>query len=233
MDRTREFLLFAEATNVPQRERRRRVEAGSALIAAIEADVRAAEQHAAQKRGLHQEAVRRAEANLRELFALQLGDSESELQRNILLSIRRKHASLSLRLSQLLREEQRKVAMAELDRAPARVPPSPRESLSAQPEHLQLAVHKEEISTIRKRELETIESHINELGKMVTEVSMHISMQGERLQRVDELFSSSRRSIKKASFELNHALAAVSQRRRTMLLVFGVLFGLLLLRLLW
>ncbi|KAI5190503.1 hypothetical protein NECID01_1009 [Nematocida sp. AWRm77] len=235
MDRTKEFLLFAGATNVPQRQKGPSTDARSALIASIEEAIQSTEAQIVHHKSINKEAVRSIEERLHKLYTMQVSEAETEVQKNILGSIRRKYASLSLRLAGILRESQRRSAMQEEEARRAqpihagghRSPGGASSFLQKEAQHSPL--HREEISTVRRREMETIETHINELGKMIKEVSMHITMQEERLQRVDELFSTSKTSIKKGSFELNHTLSVISQRRQTILTIFGVLFALLLL----
>ncbi|OAG31661.1 hypothetical protein NEDG_00136 [Nematocida displodere] len=241
MDRTREFYLFAEATEVPQRESETGkdtqscsiVSTSSQLIDAIEKDVATIEKELQGRRGTRKELFARTEHSLRSLLSLQSSFTSSPLplHHQIGGSIRRRYASLSLRLAQALREEQKQRKEAvdiELERSKP-----PRQSTHPQGHMLQTPrqeILREEISTVRKRELERIEEHINELGKMVSEVSMHISMQGEKLERIDELFSQSRTSMKKGYFEMSHALRSISQRRRTIIGLFAVLFLVLFLK---
>jgi len=243
MDRTREFSLFIEATSAPQREKRQEQTLSSALVASIEEDLGLIERQVSKKE-ISKEIVKRIENNLKELAREESTReiTDDAFREMVRAAVMRKYAALTLRLTKTLREEQKRKMAVQMEEEAKRSREAerarevghtrrtePGES-SAYLAKEKVEIEREESSTLRKRELETIETHINELGRMVTEVSMHISMQGERLQRVDEIFTRSRISIKKGTFELNHLLYRVMEKRRRILIAFGVLFAFLLLR---
>ncbi|KAI5171794.1 hypothetical protein NEFER03_1099 [Nematocida sp. LUAm3] len=232
MDRTREFFLFAESTGAPQRKSKSTGSISATLISEIEEQVKEIETAVDLGKGVKEEKMRECENNLESLFLLQEEkQNPSEAEKRISASIRRKYAELSLKLAQARKKEKRaKVALEEslAQRKQQRPKGSQHESLYMPEKEHQIT--REETSTLRKREMEAIELHINELGRMVSEVSMHISMQGEKLERIDQLFTQSKTSIKKGSYELGHAWAVMSKRRKNILLLFGALFFLLFLK---
>ncbi|KAI5185213.1 hypothetical protein NEHOM01_0671 [Nematocida homosporus] len=237
MDRTREFLLFAEASGRPQRQVAAPSHSSAALISEIKEQLAHLEKSIDKGQNSDKHIIQKIEDSLQQLYALTqpagnqaAAGTESEMQQKITSNIRRQYASLSLTLANILRKEQKIRTALDEEEQRARRPPAHSHHTGQQIyQEKQREILREEASSLRKRELESIETHINELGKVITEVSMHISMQGEQLERIDELFSKSKVALKKGSFELNHALAAVSKRRRNIIILFVLLFGLLFL----
>lgn len=234
MDRTREFLVFVESTQQPQRREQEVSNAEAEAIGSLEREIEGVEQDISRKRSVSQIRMEQAQSALSYLLTAPLKQKDPELRNRIEMGRRRKYTSFSMRLAEALRTEKRqKQEAARLEEEARSASTGPRQPhKKAAQEHLtrRYEIQKEEMHEVRRREMEAIEAHINELGKMVSEVSIHISMQGERLQRVDELFDKARVSLKRGHFELKHALAAVKQKRKTLLILFAILFSLFLLR---
>lgn len=236
MDRTREFLLFVESTHLPQRRMQEVSNSEAETICSLERDIEEVEHDITRKRPISQSRMEKAQNALSHLLTAPLKQRDPGLRTSIEIGRRRKYTAFSLRLAEALRKEKRQkqeaVRLEEESRTNSIGFKQPH-TMAAQ-EHLarRYEIQKEEMHEVRRREMEAIEAHINELGKMVSEVSIHISMQGERLQRVDELFDKARGSLKRGHFELKHALIAVKQKRKTLLILFAVLFSLFLLRVL-
>lgn len=256
MDRTREFDSVVESTHVPQGRRRKAegwLSAAGRKITDAERGVREMES-SAEKKGSYDALTRfhSASSTVEEcLRALSVaaedagrGDAEGDLQMGVAAVLRRKYASLSLRVSSALKrreeagrreERAKKAAAEELEQAgreqarensgDSRV--SPGQQLLQREEAAQTMLVQEETTQLRLREMQSIEAHINELGKMVSEVSMHISMQGEKLQRIDEVFGLSRDKIKRGRREIVKTWENVAGTRRLILTVFGILFFIL------
>eukprot|EP00866_Antonospora_locustae_P000137 jgi/Antlo1/137/1166 len=71
--------------------------------------------------------------------------------------------------------------------------------------------------TLRKRML----TQMNELGQIVTDISLHVSFQEEEIKRIDDLVSSSEGLIKESFFEIHRVWERISRRRRRMLKFFS------------
>lgn len=71
--------------------------------------------------------------------------------------------------------------------------------------------------TLRKRML----TQMNELGQIVADISLHVSLQGEEIKRIDDLVGSSEGFIKESFFEIHRAWERISGRRRRMLKFFS------------
>lgn len=236
MDRTREFLLLAEATGVPQRKKAEKAYGSAEVVSEAEKIVENIEKKARKGGVVDRKEMAEAENILHTLYmyAEDVEGETEEIEKKISASVRKKYSKLSLRLSDALRAVQRANSQVAVEQEIGDAKRVHRKGSEIQQmyQDKEQKIVREEISTLRKREMEAIETHINELGQMLTEVSMHIAVQGEQLERVDELFAGSKTALKKGSFELNHALAAISGRRRTIILIFSVFFFLLLLRVL-
>lgn len=71
--------------------------------------------------------------------------------------------------------------------------------------------------TLRKRML----TQMNELGQIVADISLHVSLQGEEIKRIDDLVGTSEGLIKESFFEIHRAWERISGRRRRMLKFFS------------
>ncbi|KAI5180962.1 hypothetical protein NEOKW01_1203 [Nematocida sp. AWRm80] len=234
MDRTKEYRLFVEATRVPQKRIETRKNSTSAVILETELELQELEREEQTTRRLNTTLKQRIESNLSELLNRQIElSTATRINQLISQGIRRKYTILSIQLTEILKKHQifQRNQLAVEETQTERQTRNQYSKYTGETEQIHRPqIQREETSTIRKRELESIEQHINELGKMVTEVSMHIAMQGERLERIDHLFTGSKRKMKSGSFELNHALEKISKRRTTIYCVFAVLFLLLVLK---
>lgn len=254
MDRTREFYSVVEATNIPQQAAHPEggwLDEVSKKIAEAEKNMASMEKTSTKtydSLGKFQRLSSAAEEGLR-MLSVSMGEVEERpedgplLKSGVAAVIRRKYASLSLRLSTALkqkrdslkRDEQKRGAAAqrELEERALHAEPPGRASHPQQRQSAltQEMIVREESSQVRQREMQSIEAHINELGKIVSDVSMHISMQGEKLQRIDEIFSESRTRLKRGGVEVKKTFEHIVGRRRTLFTFFGFLFAILLLRL--
>lgn len=238
MDRTREFLSLAASTNVLQKPQSRSEDPSFIRAEAIQLDLDLLEQAISQNNRVDKELIDRIENSLAVLFEQQSEmNITTEIDECISKAIKRKHTVFMLRLTTLLNKhrEQVKRQAVELqiqqedqERSRPRVHRGSGMQQSAQ--YAQREIEREEISSIRRREFESLEQHINELGRMVTEVSMHISLQGEKVEMIDDLFTKTKSNLRGSSYELRGALEQVKMKRRTILLIFAVLFGILLIK---
>lgn len=64
-------------------------------------------------------------------------------------------------------------------------------------------------------------TQMNELGQMVTDISLHVNLQGEEIKRIDELVEGSEGFIKESLYEMNRVWDRVSVRRKRMLKFFA------------
>lgn len=249
MDRTREFNSVVKSTNVHQAREKREggpMERLSQRIEGAEKRVRNMSDSLERKEdGEFEDDARAVEGELVEIGKaieeIQAEEGYDALRGGMLNVLRRKHAAISLALTDALgkrrkigreregRKKGRHTAFHEEDSGLIR------EEEAQNAEQAQLLheeeVQREEMSGIRRREMEKMEAHINELGRMVSGVSMQISMQGEKLQRIDEQVSMSKKRLAAGRRELLGTLEKVSTRRKAILMFFGLLFGLLLLKL--
>jgi t-SNARE complex subunit (syntaxin) len=77
-----------------------------------------------------------------------------------------------------------------------------------------------ENTLLRDRQRERMVTQINELGQIVSDLSMHISLQGENLKRIDDVVEHSDDFIRKSIYEVNRTWESISGRRRTILKFF-------------
>ncbi|KAI5188846.1 hypothetical protein NEMIN01_0214 [Nematocida minor] len=233
MDRTKEFLLLAGAANIVQKPPIPSEDSSLITIAAIEESLNALESAVNQKKAPCKDLIDQVESFLGTLSEQHAEvDISTEISQSIAKAMQRKHTAMMLRLTSILsrhkENEQRKAALMQMEeqaksRGPGRSPHQ--ESGYAHRE-----IQREEISSVRKREFESLEQHINELGRMVTEVSMHISLQGEKVEMIDGLFTKTKSNLRGGSYELRGAQEKVNQKRKTIILVFLVLFAILLIK---
>ncbi|TBU13210.1 hypothetical protein CWI38_0252p0040, partial [Hamiltosporidium tvaerminnensis] len=66
----------------------------------------------------------------------------------------------------------------------------------------ELLIEENEIQNLRERVRENIALQINELGQVVSDISLHVSMQGENLKRIDDLMGDSRGFVQKKIEEI-------------------------------
>lgn len=232
MDRTEEFLSLARATNIPQNPSVRREDASVDTISAIEKDLNMLEVQINLSNTLEKELINRIEHLLSVLFdKSREAGTFTDIEKSIAKAMQRKHTSLMLRLSSLLSthksNEQKRAAQMQMEeerRTPNR---GAGQRLYQDTRYAQREIQREEISTIRRREFESIEKHISELGRMVTEVSMHISLQGEKVEMIDGLFTQAKSNMRGGSYELRGALEQIRKKRRTIIVIFLVMFGIL------
>ncbi|KAH9386405.1 uncharacterized protein NEMAJ01_1301 [Nematocida major] len=232
MDRTKEFLSLAATASIPQKRARQSEDTSLIRVEAIERDLCTLENAVSRRSAPSKELIARIEDSLETLQEQQAEkQGGTEMEECIIKALQRKHTGFVLRLTGALsrhRENEQRLAVELQQEEQARR--SRTHGRAQDSQYVQREVQREEISSIRKREFEALEQHISELGRMVTEVSMHISMQGERVDTVDSLFTKTKSNLRGGSYELKEALEKVNQKRRTILLVFAALFAVLLLK---
>lgn len=87
--------------------------------------------------------------------------------------------------------------------------------------------HQQANDRLRKR----LNVQMNELGQIVSDISLHVSLQGEEIRRIDDLVDNSQNFIKESLYEINKTWEKISMRRRRMIKFFS--FWLLLALLFW
>ncbi|TBT96571.1 hypothetical protein CWI39_3606p0010 [Hamiltosporidium magnivora] len=85
----------------------------------------------------------------------------------------------------------------------------------------ELLIEENEIQNLRERVRENIALQINELGQVVSDISLHVSMQGENLKRIDDLMGDSRGFVQKSTHEINKTWNMIRNRRNTFIKFFG------------
>lgn len=232
MDRTKEFLSLARTTNIPQASSAQKENATLDTIAAIEEDLNILDGQVSSEKAPSKEIIDRAENLLGTLFDhCACASTSTEVEENIAKAMQRKHTALMLRLTSILsrhkQNEQRKTAQMEIEEQKRPINRVTRKGEHQDSQYIQREIHREEISSVRRREFETLEKHISELGRMVAEVSMHISLQGEKVETIDGLFTKAKSNMRGGSYELKEALEKIKKKRRTMIVIFLILFGIL------
>lgn len=104
-----------------------------------------------------------------------------------------------------------------------------REAFTAHLEQEQVLEKKidQEENVLRKRMI----TQLNELGQMVSDISLHVSLQGEEIKRIDEVVDESNNFVKEAIYEINKTWGRVSDQRKRIFKFFG--FWLLLAFIFW
>ncbi|EIJ88716.1 uncharacterized protein NEPG_00497 [Nematocida parisii ERTm1] len=233
MDRTREFRSLITTTNIMQNRVARPAHPSITIIQDISAGLEELEGAVAQRRKISPDEISNIERLLEFLFEQFTEESGAEeISKSVEIALKHKHTGFVLRLRSILKKhkenEQRKNAALYQEEQRRARPQMP--GMQQETGYVQREIQREEMSSIRRREFESLEQHINELGQMVTEVSMHISLQGEKVDLIDGLFTKAKSNLRGGSYELRGALDNVNKKRRTILLVFGVLFGILLIK---
>lgn len=74
-------------------------------------------------------------------------------------------------------------------------------------------------------------TQLNELGQIVSDISLHVSLQGEEIMRIDEVVNESSNFMKEAAYEINKTWENVSDQRKRFIKFFA--FWILLAIILW
>ncbi|KCZ78008.1 hypothetical protein H311_00971, partial [Anncaliia algerae PRA109] len=74
-------------------------------------------------------------------------------------------------------------------------------------------------------------TQLNELGQIVSDISLHVSLQGEEIMRIDEVVNESSNFMKEAAYEINRTWENVSDQRKRFIKFFT--FWILLAIILW
>ncbi|KAL0266042.1 UNVERIFIED_CONTAM: hypothetical protein PYX00_011759 [Menopon gallinae] len=147
-------------------------------------------------------------------------ESERAHLRGLKALLNSRHARMMLRYNNITKRQSERAACDTRRR----------ESFSSmEPEQMQSQVLSEEqdqrSDALRKR----MHAQMNELGQMVADISLHVSLQGEEIKRIDDLVGSSEGLIKDSFFELHRAWERISGRRRRMIKFFSAWIALALL----
>ncbi|EHY65309.1 hypothetical protein NERG_01755 [Nematocida ausubeli] len=234
MDRTREFRSLVAATNALQERPRCSEQPSAATVQSAQKNIDLLESAVSQRRVPSSALISDTERQLDILFDQIAGmQCTEDIDQSIVRLMKHKHSGFILKLREILsrhrENEQRKAAALHQEEQQRRTP-STGHAMQQETRHVSREIQREEMSSIRRREFESLEQHINELGQMVTEVSMHISLQGEKVDLIDGLFTQAKSNLRGGSYELRGALEKVKQKRRSILVIFAVLFGILFLK---
>ncbi|RVD92054.1 SYNTAXIN like protein [Tubulinosema ratisbonensis] len=76
-------------------------------------------------------------------------------------------------------------------------------------------------------------SQLNELGQIVSDISLHVSLQGEEIRRIDEVVDESGNFIKEAHYEISRTWDRISDQRKRIIKFFSFWFLLAFIFWLW
>lgn len=228
MDRTKEFSMILQATEIPQIHTEAKPffkEVHSKYAELVDAVEKASRTTAYEGYKL-QPLLSRAQKLLEEYKQMHTGTSSSADHEEVLDNLRGMIRTNSLRISLRLNELKRSFAKhneavakkAAVDQIELAVPiASQSNSQFMVLEEQQQSRQREEFLEERRR----IVKSISEIGQVVEDISIHVSLQEEQLKRIDEIVTKSETWGKKALREIKETWEMTNYNSNTMVKFFA------------
>lgn len=221
MDRTNEFNHLVTSFEIPQKKPTQSVpETGlSSTLEEIDTILERLERQGAYERHVAEQKMRRV-ALLLEKYKRNKdssrnvsaqNDNENLHVRNLKEIQAQKYTRMMVRYNNLVKHRTER-AVTDVKR---------RESFSytgTEQSQMLLEEEKQQDSEIMRNRMTT---QMNELGQLVTDISLHVSLQGEEIRRIDELVTASEGFIKDSVFEIGRVWEGISDRRKRMIKFFS------------
>ncbi|KAF7683379.1 putative syntaxin-7B [Astathelohania contejeani] len=233
MDRTSEFYKIIQSTQIPQQKHQtlanphyeltHRLESLQSSISTLDRRIRQGEESL-----LFQDNINSCEGLIDEcnnlLSVMEIADeTKDEKNSNMALKeiFRTRLLKATLDLSNCLQKEEEKRKKKKERRKMFSISDTEHTYHPAAVQDMDVLMAENEIEVIHEKQRQQINMQINELGQLVSDLSMHISLQGESLKRIDDLVEGSDNYLKRSVDEINKTWSMISDRRKRMIKFFA------------